>query len=72
MEVGTNLRNELLFELLLVREQDTSDCDQVKCGPSRETVILRVVWFAVFDAQHMDVTTSTDGGMVVRGQSSLT
>ena len=30
LEVGTAQRSELLFELWLVREQDTSDRDQVK------------------------------------------
>ena len=47
LETGTALRSELLCELLLVREQDTSDRDQVKWfDESPETVILRVVWFA--------------------------
>ena len=42
-------RNELLFELLLVHKEDTSDNDQVNVvsmlgyGQSRETVIFRVL-----------------------------
>ena len=41
LEVGTAPRSELLCELLLVHEQDTSDRDQDKWFE------LRLVWFAV-------------------------
>ena len=65
-EVGTAPRSELLFELLLVREQDTTDHDQDKwlecldMARVPETVTLGEAWFAVHGTQHLDVWTPGD------------
>ena len=56
----------MLFELLLVCVQDTSDRDQEKWfellgyGQSRETVVWSAVLFAVHGTQQLDVRTSRD------------
>ena len=47
LEAGTAPTSDLLFELLLVREQDTSDRDQDK-------------WFECHGTQHLDVRTSSE------------
>ena len=66
LEVGTAPGSESLCELLLVREQDTSDRDQVKLADCLDmariviNVILRVVWFEVHGTQNLDVSTSCD------------
>ena len=58
--------SELLFELLLVREQDTTDHDQDKwlecldMARVPETVTLGEAWFAVHGTQHLDVWTPGD------------
>ena len=79
LEVGTAPRSVLLFELLLVRVQDTNETVNSQSwfefsgyDQSHETVILGVVWSSVHGTQDLDVGTSSDLRiLVLRAQSSL-